>query len=87
MNANTVYDIFLALPETERQRHIELVNEYNNKLETKHSILAKTKKEQLVYTKQNAMDYLIKNVLLQKKIRILQGYFESFSNYNSQNRI
>jgi hypothetical protein len=61
------YDIFLALPETERQRHIELVNEYNNKIETKHSILAKTKKEQLVYTKQNAMDYLIKNVFTSKK--------------------
>jgi hypothetical protein len=24
MNANTVYDIFLALPERKRQRHIEL---------------------------------------------------------------
>jgi hypothetical protein len=38
-------------------------------IETKHSILAKTKKEQLVYTKQNAMDYLIKNVFTSKKIR------------------
>jgi hypothetical protein len=44
MNANTVYDIFLALPETERQRHIELVNEYNRKIDSKNSILPKTKK-------------------------------------------
>jgi hypothetical protein len=43
MNANTVYDIFLALQETERQRHIELVNEYNSKKEDKNSILSKRK--------------------------------------------
>jgi hypothetical protein len=67
MNANTVYDIFLALPETERQRHIELVNEYNSQLDTTHSILAKTKKKKLVYTKQDAMDYLMKNVFTSKK--------------------
>jgi hypothetical protein len=67
MNANTVYDIFLALPETERQRHIELVNEYNNQLNIKNSILLKKKKKQLVYTKQNAMDYLMKNVFSSKK--------------------
>jgi DNA-directed RNA polymerase subunit F len=59
--------IIFTLPKR-KGNHIELVNEYNNNLETKHSILAKTKKkEQLVYTKQNAMDYLIKMSLLQKK--------------------
>jgi hypothetical protein len=67
MNANTVYDIFLALPEMERQRHIELVNEYNSQVDIKHSILAKTKKKKLVYTKQDAMDYLMKNVFSSKK--------------------
>ena len=67
MNANTVYDIFLALPETERQRHIELVNEYNRKIDSKNSILPKTKKKQFVHTKQHAMDYLIKNVFTSKK--------------------
>jgi hypothetical protein len=67
MNANTVYDIFLALSETERQRHIELVNEYNKKIDSKNSILHKTKKKQLVYTKQNAMDYLMSNVFTSKK--------------------
>ena len=33
MNANTVYDVFLALPEVEKQRHVQLVNEYNSKKE------------------------------------------------------
>jgi hypothetical protein len=63
MNA-TVYDIFLALPETERQRHIELVNEYNRKIDQKIPS-SKTKKSSF-YTKQNAMDYLIKNVFTSK---------------------
>jgi hypothetical protein len=36
-------------------------------------------RKQLVYTKQNAMDYLIKNVFTSKKNKkSLQGYFESF---------
>jgi hypothetical protein len=83
MNANTVYDIFLALSETERQRHIELVNEYNRKIDSKNSILHKTKKKQLVYTKQNTMDYLMRNVFTSKKNKkSLKGYFEFFSNYN-----
>jgi hypothetical protein len=67
MNANTVYDIFLALPETEKQRHIELVNEYKSQLEAKNSNLPKTKKKQLVFTKQDAMEYLMKNVFSSKK--------------------
>jgi hypothetical protein len=67
MNANTVYDIFLALPETERQRHIELVNEYNRKIDSKIPSYPKQRKKQFVYTKQNAMDYLIKNVFTSKK--------------------
>jgi hypothetical protein len=35
MTADTVYDIFLALPETERQRHIALVNKHKKKEDTK----------------------------------------------------
>ena len=66
MNANTVYDIFLALPETERLRHIELVNEYKTKMETKNFEFKKKKKE-LSYTQQDAMDYLLKNVFTSKK--------------------
>jgi hypothetical protein len=67
MNANTVYDIFLALPEVEKQRHIELVNEYKKKLEIKDSSPYKKKKKELLYTKQDAMDYLLKNVFVSKK--------------------
>lgn len=67
MNANTVYDIFLALPEMERQRHIQLVNEYKNNLETKNSTPFKKRKKKLLYTKQDAIDYLLKNVFTSKK--------------------
>jgi hypothetical protein len=67
MTANTVYDIFLALPETERQRHIALVNEYKRKEDNKHSILPKKKKKEFTYTKQDAIDYLFKNVFTSKK--------------------
>jgi hypothetical protein len=67
MTANTVYDVFLALPEMERQRHIELVNEYKRKEDTKFSILSKTKKKEFIYTKQDALDYLLKNVFCTKK--------------------
>ena len=67
MNANTVYDIFLALPEMERLRHIELVNEYKNKVEVKNSTPFKKKKKELLYTKQDAIDYLLKNVFTSKK--------------------
>lgn len=67
MTANTVYDIFLALPESERQRHIALVNEYKRKEDTKFSILSKKKKKKFTYTKQDAIDYLLKNVFSSKK--------------------
>lgn len=67
MNANTVYDVFLALPEVERQRHIALLNEYNTKRETKLSPVSKTKNKEVSYTKQDAIDYLLKNVFNSKK--------------------
>jgi hypothetical protein len=67
MNANTVYDVFLALPEVEKQRHIQLVNEYNAKKEIKHTVPYKKKKSSIPYTKQDAMDYLLKNVFTSKK--------------------
>ncbi|MFH6971941.1 hypothetical protein [Flavobacterium petrolei] len=66
MTANTVYDIFLALPEMERQRHIELVNEYKRNVDTKFSKLSKTKKKEFTYTKQDALDYLLKNIFCTK---------------------
>jgi hypothetical protein len=67
MTANTVYDVFLALPEMERQRHIELVNEYKRKVDAKFSKLSKTKKKEFTYTKQDALDYLLKNIFCTKK--------------------
>ncbi|SFE67548.1 hypothetical protein [Flavobacterium xueshanense] len=67
MTANTVYDIFLALPEMERQRHIELVNEYKRKEDNKYAIIPKKKKKEFSYTRQDAIDYLLKNVFCTKK--------------------
>lgn len=66
MNANTVYDVFLALPEVERQRHIVLVNEYNTKKESNYSKPTKTKKKVFTYTEQDALDYLLKHVFSSK---------------------
>lgn len=67
MTANTVYDIFLALPEMERQRHIELVNEYKRKEDNKYTIIPQKKKKEFSYTRQDALDYLLKNVFCTKK--------------------
>lgn len=68
MNANTVYDVFLALPEVEKQRHFELVNKYFVKEENKPSLQFKKKKKRATYTKQDAMDYLLKTVFTSKKV-------------------
>jgi hypothetical protein len=67
MNANTVYDVFLALPEVEKQRHIQLVNEYNSQKENQLKIAFKKKKAAVQFTKQDAIDYLLKNVFTSKK--------------------
>ena len=67
MTANTVYDIFLALPEMERQRHIELVNEYKRNEDNKYAIIPQKKKKVFSYTQQDALDYLLKNVFCTKK--------------------
>ena len=67
MTASTVYDVFLVLPEMEKQCHITLVNEYNRKNNPEHAILFQKKKKEFAYTKQDAMDYLLKNVFTSKK--------------------
>ena len=67
MNANTVYDVFLALPEVEKQRHIQLVTEYNSKKENQLKIAFNKKKNEVQFTKQDAIDYLLKNVFTSKK--------------------
>jgi hypothetical protein len=66
MTAKTVYDIFLALPEKERRRHIELVNECKRKEVNKYAIIPKKKKKVFSYTQQDALDYLLKIYFVQK---------------------
>ncbi len=67
MNANTVYDVFLALPEVEKQRHIQLVTEYNLRNDKQLKIAFNKKKNEVQFTKQDAIDYLLKNVFTSKK--------------------
>lgn len=71
MNANTVYDVFLALPEVEKQRHIQLVTEYNLKKDNQLKIAFNKKKNEVQFTKQDAIDYLLKNVFASKKNKSL----------------
>lgn len=71
MNANTVYDVFLALPEVEKQRHIQLVTEYNLKNDNQLKIAFNKKKNEVQFTKQDAIDYLLKNVFASKKNKSL----------------
>lgn len=71
MNANTVYDVFLALPEVEKQRHIQLVTEYKSRNDNQLKIAFNKKKNEVQFTKQDAIDYLLKNVFASKKNKSL----------------
>lgn len=71
MDANTVYDVFLALPEMEKQRHIQLVTEYNLRNDNQLKIAFNKKKNEVQFTKQDAIDYLLKNVFASKKNKSL----------------
>lgn len=66
MNANTVYDVFLALPEMEKQRHMQLVNKYIDNEKNKLQLVYKKKNKKIQFTKQDAIDYLLKNVFTSK---------------------
>jgi hypothetical protein len=66
MNANTVYDVFLALPELEKQRHMQLVNEYIDNEKNKLQLVYKKKNKKIQFTKLDAIDYLLKNVFTSK---------------------
>jgi hypothetical protein len=66
MNANTVYDVFLALPEMEKLRHIQLVNEYSTLKDNELKIAYKKKQSTVQFSKQDAIDYLLKNVFTSK---------------------
>lgn len=66
MNANTVYDVFLALPEMEKLRHIQLVNEFSTLKDNELKIAYKKKQSTVQFSKQDAIDYLLKNVFTSK---------------------
>ena len=46
----------------ERQRHIELVNEYKSKEDNKYANIPQKKKKEFSYTQQDALNYLLQNV-------------------------
>lgn len=63
MTANTVYDVFKALPTAEQLRLIALVNEHKITVE----IPKKQKlKKQPILSKEAAMEYLMKNIFSKK---------------------
>ncbi len=63
MNANTVYDVFLALSPEEKEKFIVLVKGQ----EAKASIdFRKKKSEKTTFTKQDAIDYLLATVFKPK---------------------
>lgn len=63
MTANTVYEVFKALPPEERQKFIVLVTENQTTSKTK---LPTTKKAPITFTKQDAIDYLLATVFKPK---------------------
>lgn len=67
MNANTVYDVFLALSDSERQRLIGLVQEYQNKEDKKLCNKIKKVKVKPKFTKKHGIDFLLQSVFTSKK--------------------
>jgi hypothetical protein len=63
MNANTVYDVFLALPPEEKEKFIVLVKGK----EVKASFdIRKKKSKKVKFTKQDAIEYLLATVFKPK---------------------
>ena len=63
MNANTVYDVFLALPPEEKEKFIVLVKGQ----EVKASFdFRKKKSKKATFTKQDAIEYLLATVFKPK---------------------
>lgn len=60
MNANTVYDVFLALPPEEKEKFIVLVKAQELK------ISFKLRKQKDKFTKQDAIEYLLATVFKPK---------------------
>ncbi|WP_284651342.1 hypothetical protein [Flavobacterium terrisoli] len=63
MNASTVYDVFLALPQEEREKFIVLLDKHHKKV----FIDVRMKKSKKVkFTKQDAIEYLLATVFKPK---------------------
>ena len=50
----------------EKQRHMQLVNEYIDNEKNKLQLVYKKKNKKIQFTKQDAIDYLLKNVFTSK---------------------
>lgn len=63
MTANTAYDVFLALSQNEREKFLLLVDKHKvpNKVEFKKS------KKNIKISREEAIDYLLKNIFSSKK--------------------
>ena len=62
MLANTVYDVFLALPDEEQGKFIVLVNNYKNRTIK----VDKSRKKRTLFSKNDAIQYLLENVFKSK---------------------
>lgn len=63
MNANTVYDVFLALPPKEKEKFIVLVKGQEGKTSF---AFRKKKSQKATFTKQDAVNYLLATVFKPK---------------------
>lgn len=63
MNANTVYEVFLALTPNEKEKFIALINE--QKLKPSFDI-RKRKSKPVKFTKEDAVEYLLATVFKPK---------------------
>ena len=63
MNANTVYEVFLALPPEEKEKFIVLVK--GQEVQPSYD-LGKKKSKKATFTKQDAIEYLLATVFKPK---------------------
>jgi hypothetical protein len=63
MTANTVYDVFLALPPEEKEKFIVLVK--GQEVKSKYD-LRKRKSKKVKFTKEDAIEYLLATVFKPK---------------------
>ena len=63
MNANTVYEVFLALAPDEKKKFITLINEQKSKASFD---IRKRKSKPVKFTKEDAVEYLLATVFKHK---------------------